>query len=91
MKSLHHEGERSSGLDVTVDEFREHVQTNLVVRDGLNDTDGQREAEGDDNSQEESPPAQVGRIREDSNEADAKHLEFRSVSDGKISALEHSQ
>lgn len=69
-----HEGQGAAGLDVAVDELGQHVEADLVVGDGLDDADGQREGKGDGDGQQEGPPGQVGGIGEDGGEAEAEHL-----------------
>lgn len=52
-----HECQRPSWLDVTVYKFGEYIEADLSVRDGLNNSDGQGEGEGNCQGQEEGPPS----------------------------------
>lgn len=54
-----HEGQGTSRLNVSEDEFCEYVETNLGVSNGLDDTDGKREGERDTQSKQECPPSYI--------------------------------
>lgn len=69
-----HQSKRAAGLDVAEYEFGQDVETDLVVGDGLNNSNRQREAEGDCYGQQERPPRQVGGECEHGDEANGKHL-----------------
>lgn len=51
-----HQSEWSTRLDISEDELSEHVQANLGIGDGLDNTNRQREDQGDSQRKEESPP-----------------------------------
>lgn len=55
-----HERQGPSGLDVTKNELSQDIETDLVVCNGLYDSDGQGKTKGNDHSQQESPPRQIG-------------------------------
>lgn len=71
---LQHERERSSRLDVTIDKLSQYVETDLVVGDCLDNADRNRKDKGNRNSQQESPPGQVGGPPQNGDETKRKHL-----------------
>ncbi len=48
---LHHERQRSSGLDISEDEFGQDIEPDLVVGDSLNDPNGKGKHSRDEDSQ----------------------------------------
>jgi hypothetical protein len=46
----------AAGLDVTENELGKHVQADLGIRNGLNDTNRKGERERDSQSKQEGPP-----------------------------------
>ena len=48
---LHHERQRPSGLNISEDELGQDIESDLVVRDSLNDSDGKGKHSGDEDSQ----------------------------------------
>lgn len=74
MWDIQHERQRSSRLDVSVDELGEDVETNLRVCDGLDDADWETKGKGDEDGEEKRPPAEIGWIPENCVHAQSQHL-----------------
>lgn len=51
-----HQGKGTTGLDVSENEFSEHIQTNLSIGNCLNDSNGKGEGKRDSQSEQEGPP-----------------------------------
>lgn len=73
-QDLHHKRQWSTWLNVTIDELGEHVEANLVVCDGLDNSNGQREDERYSHRKQERPPVEVCGISQYGDEAEAEDL-----------------
>ena len=73
-KDLHHQGQRTTWLNVTIDKLRQHIQANLVVRHSLDDANRQGEGKGNEHGQQKGPPCHVSGPSKDSKKAKGKHL-----------------
>ena len=69
----HHHGNRLSGERVTNDKFRNDVETDLLIGDGLDHADGNNVEEGDDESEDERPYWHVRGPNFYNNDAEDKH------------------
>lgn len=80
MCDIQHECQRSSRLNVSIDELCQDIEANLRVCDGLDDADWKTECEGDEHGEKKRPPAEVGGISKYCVHAQSQHLYSNSQS-----------